>query len=68
MKNELLPQVEEKDNILRTIKPRKVNWNGHILCGSCHLKHVIEGRIERMRRRRRRHKQLLDDLKVKRRY
>ena len=68
MKNEVLPQVKEEHNILRSIKPRKVNWNYHILRGCCLLKHVIEGRIERVRRRRRRHKQLLEDLKVNLRY
>ena len=68
MKNEVLPQVKVKMNVLLAIKAREVNWNGHILHGSSLLKHVVEGRIERMRRRRRRRKQLLDDLKVKRRY
>jgi hypothetical protein len=34
----------------------------------CLLKHVTEGKIEGMGRRRRRYKQLLDDLKEKRRY
>jgi len=32
------------------------------------LRHVTEGRIEGMRRKRRRHKQLLADLKQERRY
>jgi hypothetical protein len=54
------------------IKRRKANWIDHILCRNCLLKHVIEGkiegRIEVMGRRGRRHKQLLDDLKEKRRH
>jgi hypothetical protein len=49
--------------ILHTIKRRKANWIGHILCRNCLLKHVTEGKIEEMRRWGRRHKQLLDDLK-----
>ena len=68
MKNEVLHAVKEKKNVLRTVKSRNTNWIGHILRGNCILKHVIEGRMEGTRRRRRRHLQLLDDLKVKRRY
>ena len=29
-------------------KKRKVNWIGYILRGNCLLRHVIEGKIERM--------------------
>jgi hypothetical protein len=69
---EVLHRVKEERNILHTIKRRKANWIGHILCRNCLLKHVIErkveGRIEMTGRRRRRCKQLLDDLKEKRRY
>jgi hypothetical protein len=54
------------------INRRKANWIGHILRRNCLLKHVIEGklegRIEITGRRGRRCKQLLDDLKEKRRY
>jgi hypothetical protein len=45
------------------------DWIGHILRRNCHLKHIIEERIEgRMEGigRRRRPKQLLDELKEKR--
>ena len=53
--------------MLQTIKRRKVNWIGHILCGNCLVKHDIEGkideRIEVMRRLGRRSKQLQDDLR-----
>jgi hypothetical protein len=53
-------------------KIRKANCTGHILRRNCLLKHVIEGklegRIEMTGRRGRRRKQLLDDLKGKRRY
>jgi hypothetical protein len=69
---EVLHRVKEDRNILHTIKTRKANWIGHILRRNCLLKHVIEGkvegRIQMMGRRGRRRKQLLDDLKEKRRY
>jgi hypothetical protein len=69
---EVLHTVKEKRNIVHTIKRRKVNWIGHILHRNCLLKHVIEGkldgRIAMMGRRGRRRKQLLDDLKEKRKY
>jgi hypothetical protein len=65
----VLQRVKEERNFLPTIKIRKANWIVHILRGNCLLKHVIEGnieeRIEVMRRRGRRCKQLLDDLKIK---
>jgi hypothetical protein len=69
---EVLHRVKEESNIVHTIKRRKANWIGHILRRNCLLKHVIErkleGRIEMTGRRGRRRKQLLDDLKLKRRY
>jgi hypothetical protein len=69
---EVLHRVKEERNIVHTIKRRKANWIGHILRGNCLLKHVIEGklegRIEMTGRRGRRRKQLLYDLKEKRRY
>jgi hypothetical protein len=59
-------------NIVHTVKRRKANWIGHILRRNCLLKQVIEGklegRIEMTETRGRRRKQLLDDLKEKRRY
>jgi hypothetical protein len=59
-------------NILNTIKRRKANWILHILHRNCLLKHVIEGKLEgrldMIGRQGRRRKQLLDDLKEKRRY
>jgi hypothetical protein len=68
---EVLHGVNEERNILHKIKRRKANWIGHILRRNCLLKHVIEGklegRIEMTGRRGRRCKQLLDDLKEKRR-
>jgi hypothetical protein len=69
---EVLHRVMEEGNILHTIKRRKANWLGHILRKNCLLKHIIEGklegRIEMTGRQGRRCKQLLDDLKKKRRY
>jgi hypothetical protein len=68
---EVLHRVKEERNILHTIKRRKANWIGHILRRNCLLKHVIEGklegRIEMTGERGGSRKQLLDDLKEKRR-
>jgi hypothetical protein len=66
---EVVQRVKEERNILQTINRKKANWIGHVLRRNCLLKHVIEGkiegRIEVRRRRGRRRKQLLDDLKEK---
>ena len=57
---------------LHEIRKRKANWIGHILRRNCLLQQVIEGKIkgqiEVTRRRRRRSKKLLDDLKDRRGY
>ena len=62
----------EQRNILREIRKRKANWIGHILRRNCLLKHVIEekiqGEMDVTRRRGRRRKKLLDDLKDRRGY
>ena len=54
------------------LKKQKANWIGHILRRNCLLKQVIEGKIkgemEVARRRGRRSKKLLDDLKDRRGY
>jgi hypothetical protein len=71
VRNEVLHRVQEERNILHTIKGRKANWIGHILRRNCLLKHVIEGKLEgriEMTGGQGRHKQLLDDIKEKRRY
>jgi len=61
---------KKERNFLHT--RRKANWTGHILRRNCLLKHVtewqVEGRLEMTGSRGRRGKQLLDDLKEKRRY
>ena len=57
---------------LHEIRKRKAKWIGHILRRNCLLKQVIEGKIkgemEVSRRRGRRSKKLLDDLKDRRGY
>ena len=69
---EVLRKVNEQRNILHEIRKRKANWIGHILRRNCLLKQVIEGKIkgevEVTRRRERRRKKLLDDLKDRRGY
>ena len=68
----MLLRVSEKRNILHEIRKRKANWIDHILRRKCLLKQVIEGKIngemEVKRRRGRRCKKLLDDLKDRRGY
>ena len=69
---EVLLTVNEQRNILREIRKRKANCIGHILRRNCLLKQVIEGKIKGemdvTRRRGRRCKKLLDDLKDRRGY
>jgi len=69
---EVLPRVKEEGSILETRKRRKVNWTCHILRRNCLLKQVVEGKIEGriqvMGRGARRRKQILHDLKERRRY
>ena len=68
----MLKRDKVEGNILQTMKRRKDNWIGHILCRTCLKKRVIEGKIEERigvrARRGRRHKQLLNDLKERRGY
>ena len=73
MRNEeVLLRVNEQRNILHEIRKWKANSIGHILRRNCLLKQVIEGKIkeemEVTRRRGRRRKKLLDDLKDRRGY
>jgi hypothetical protein len=42
---EVLNSSDEERNNLQTIKKRMSNWIGHILCSTCFLKHVVEGKI-----------------------
>jgi hypothetical protein len=68
----VLHKVNEQRKILHEIRKRKANWIGYILRRNCLLKHVIEGNIkgetEGTRRRGKRRKKLLDDLKDRRGY
>ena len=72
LRNEdVLLRVNEQRNILHEIRKRKANWIGHILRRNCLLKQVegkIKGEMEVTRRRGRRRKKLLDDLKDRRGY
>ena len=69
---EVLLRVNKQRNILREIRKRKANWICHILRRNCLLKQVmggkIKGEMEVRRRRGRRRKKLLDDLKDRRGY
>jgi hypothetical protein len=69
---EVLHRVKEERNILHTINRRKADCIGHILHRKCLLTHVIEGKIKRrievMKRRGRKRKQSLDDIKGKRKH
>ena len=64
---EVLLRVKEQRNILHEIRKRKANWIGHIMRRNCLLQRIIEGKIkggiEVTRRRGRKHRKLLDDLK-----
>ena len=73
MRNEeVLLRVNEQRNILHEINKWKDNWIGHILRRNYLLQRVIEGKIkgemEVTRRRGRRRRKLLDDLKDRRGY
>jgi len=68
----VLLRVNEQRNILHEIRKRKANWIGHTLRRNCLLKQVIEGKItgdmEVTRRRGRKCRKLLDNLKDRRGY
>ena len=73
MRNEeVLLRVNEQRYIIHEIRKRKAKWIGHVLRRDCLLQQVIEGKIkeeiEVTRRRGRRRKKLLDDLKDRRGY
>ena len=69
---EVLLRVNEQRNILHEIRKHKANWIGHILRRNCLLTQIIKGKIKRemevTRRRGRRGRKLLDDLKERRGY
>ena len=68
---EVLHTAKEEKNVIHTIKIRKANRNGDIFLRNCHLKHLVEGKIEgrivAKGRRGRSCKQLPSDLKKTRR-
>jgi len=72
VRNEGVLLKVNKQRILHEIRKRKANWIGHILRRKCLLKQVIEGKVkgemEVTRRRGRRRRKLLDDLKDRRGY
>ena len=73
MRNEeVLLRVNEYRNIVHEIRKWKANWIGYILRRNCLLQRVIEGKIkegiEVAGRRGRRRRNLLDELKERRRY
>jgi hypothetical protein len=39
---EVLRRVKEERNIIHTVKIRKVNWIGHILCRNCFLNILVK--------------------------
>ena len=71
VRNEVLQRVEEERIIVQIIQEGRL-IGLFTLCRKCHLKHVIEGKIEGrlevLGRRGRRHKWLLNDLKEKKEY
>jgi len=46
VKNEVLHRAKVDRHNVQTIKGRKTNWNSHILCMNCLVKHVMEDDIE----------------------
>jgi hypothetical protein len=64
---DVLLTVKEQRIILHEIRKRKAKWIGHILRRNCFLQRVTEGKIkvgiEVTRRRGRRRRKLLDDLR-----
>ena len=69
---DVLLRVNEQRNILHEISKWKANWIGHILRRNYLLKQVIEGKIkgemEVTKRRERKGKKLLDELKNRKGY
>jgi hypothetical protein len=68
----VLLRVKKQRNNLHEITKQKANWIGHILRRNCLLPQINEGKIqggiEVTRKRARRRRKLLDDLKERRGY
>ena len=71
-KEEVLQRAKQEKNIVHIVQGKKDNQIGHIWFKDCVLKHVTEGKIEKVvdgtGKRGRRRKQLLDELKERRGY
>jgi len=68
MENKILHRVQEKTNIIRTVKWRKARCTFHVSSKNCLLKHVIIRKSETTIRRGRRRRQLLDNFKERNRH
>ena len=68
VKNEMLHMVKEEKGFPHTIKRKEAKGIGHSLRRVCLLKHITKEKIEWRRRRGRRRKKIVDNLKETRRY
>ena len=50
VKNERRHRVSKEKDVVGTLKLKKANWTGQILCRKFLLKHDIEGKAETMKR------------------
>jgi hypothetical protein len=64
---DVLHSVKEERSVLHTMKRRKANWIGHVSHRNCLLKQVAERKKEGTRRGRR-YREILNDVKEKRKY
>jgi hypothetical protein len=46
VRKEALQRIKEERNIIQTTKTSKANWIGDILCRSCQLRYVTEGKTK----------------------
>ena len=65
MKKCYIESSKQETNILHTTERRIANWIGDTFHKICLLRHVTELNVKGTRRRERRLKQLLDDLRKK---
>jgi hypothetical protein len=42
-------EVKEESNILHITNQKKAHWTGHVLHRNCRLKHVFEGKNEKVK-------------------
>lgn len=67
-KRKSITQNRKRKNVRHTIKRSKANWIGNILYTNCRLKQIAEEKVQGTKRPGRRRKQLVSDVKEKRRY